>query len=197
MSVTDEALIAQLRQGEEKAWRQLYAQHYEVLCRVAYAFLNDRHLSEALVNQLMADSWEKRETLLFGGTLRSYLVRAVRNRCINYLQLEQVRKERRLSEYESLVSEAVSDVYPTAELLGRELEALIGQSIGKLAPECRRVFELSRFGELSHAEISGHLNISVNTVKYHIKNALSRLREDLSDYISLLILFFLSIRLPL
>ena len=38
-----------------------------------------------------------------------------------------------------------------------------------------------------YEEIAGELGISVNTVKYHIKNAISRLNADLSRY--LLILF--------
>lgn len=193
MELSDEVLIVQLRQGNEKAYRQLYLQHYEMLCRVAYAFLGDTHLSEAIVNHLIADIWEKRTSLMPGGTLRSYLVRAVRNRCINYLKLERVQKEVRLPEYDTALNDVVTDEYPSGELIGRELEALIKQSIGKMAPECRRVFELSRFGEVGNAEIAERLNISVNTVKYHIKSALSRLREDLADYISVFIFLFFSL----
>ncbi|WP_317190303.1 sigma factor-like helix-turn-helix DNA-binding protein [Bacteroides salyersiae] len=42
---------------------------------------------------------------------------------------------------------------------------------------------LSRYGNKSYAEIANELNISVNTVKYHIKKALSLFREELKDYL--------------
>lgn len=38
-------------------------------------------------------------------------------------------------------------------------------------------------GNKSYAEIANELNISVNTVKYHIKKALSLFREELKDYL--------------
>jgi RNA polymerase sigma-70 factor (ECF subfamily) len=190
MLISESEFIHQLRQGKESAYRELYIQHYELLCRVAYAFLSDKHLAESVVNQLIADVWEKRTALLFTSPLRAYLVKAVRNRCINYLQSEYVRRETRWTDAENSLGDLVTDAYPTANLLGRELEAELIEAIGKLSPECRRVFELSRFNELSHAEIADELSISVNTVKYHIRNALARLREDLADFLIFILFFF-------
>lgn len=51
-------------------------------------------------------------------------------------------------------------------------------------------FEKSRFEEKKYEEISQELGISINTVKYHIKNALSFLQTELSKYLIALILFF-------
>ena len=45
------------------------------------------------------------------------------------------------------------------------------------------MFELSRFAGKKHAEIALELDISVNTVKYHIKHALQMLNERLGRYI--------------
>jgi len=50
------------------------------------------------------------------------------------------------------------------------------------------VFEKSRFENMKYQEIAIFLNISVNTVKYHIKNALSKLNTDLSKYLVTLFL---------
>lgn len=72
----------------------------------------------------------------------------------------------------------------------RELEHEIRMAIDKLPVECRCVFEKSRFEEKKYEEISQELGISINTVKYHIKNALSFLQTELSKYLIALILFF-------
>lgn len=48
---------------------------------------------------------------------------------------------------------------------------------------------MSRFDNMKYEEIASMLNISVNTVKYHMKNALMKLRAELKDYvISILVL---------
>ena len=86
---------------------------------------------------------------------------------------------------------AISDQYPLATLLEKELEQEIANSIDKLPKECKQVFEMSRFEDLKYQEIADKLNISVNTVKYHIKNALSKLSHDLSKYLITLFLFWL------
>lgn len=191
MLLSENELIKQLILGNELAYRQLYMQHYELLCRVAYVFLSDKQLAESVVSQLIADIWEKRSRLLISTPLRAYLVRAVRNRCINFLKLEYNQRESRWSESELLLDGVLSDVYPAAQLLGRELENELFKAVEHLSPECRRVFELSRFDELTNVQIAEKLSISVNTVKYHIKNALAQLRTDLSEYLTIILFFFL------
>ena len=84
----------------------------------------------------------------------------------------------------------ISDSHPLGTLLERELEEEIYKAIDKLPDECRRVFDKSRFEGKSYEEISQELGISVNTVKYHIKNALASLQTNLSKYLITLLLFF-------
>ena len=48
----------------------------------------------------------------------------------------------------------------------------------------------SFFKKAGYEEIAGELGISVNTVKYHIKNAISRLNADLSRYLLILLCCF-------
>lgn len=83
-----------------------------------------------------------------------------------------------------------SDSYPLGMLLERELENEIRMAIDKLPAECRCVFEKSRIEGKKYEEISQELGISINTVKYHMKNALSFLQAELSKYLIVLILLF-------
>ena len=76
------------------------------------------------------------------------------------------------------------------QIILSELEDKIEDIIREMPEECRKVFLLSRYGDKSYAEIADELNISVNTVKYHIKKALSLLREELKDYILATALYF-------
>ena len=49
------------------------------------------------------------------------------------------------------------------------------------------VFKLSRFEELKYAEIAEQLNISVKTVENHMGKALKIMREQLKDYLPLIL----------
>ena len=84
----------------------------------------------------------------------------------------------------------LTDSHPLGMLLERELEEEIYKAIDKLPDECRRVFNKSRFEGKSYEEISQDLGISINTVKYHIKNALAALQKNLGKYLVALFLFF-------
>ena len=85
-----------------------------------------------------------------------------------------------------------SDDYPLGRLLERELEHEIHRSIAALPAECRQVFLKSRFERKKYEEIAAELGISVNTVKYHIKNALARLHDSLGKYLACLLAVFLA-----
>lgn len=187
-------LIHSLQSGDNQAYKYIYDHHYVLLCKVAYEFLKDDFLAESIVDDIIFHLWEKRETLEITTSLRSYLVQAVRNRCINYLNLEREKREVRFSmidgQNEWIDSVFTSDDYPLARLLEDELEQEIKNAIERLPDECRTVFKKSRFEEKRYEEIASELGISINTVKYHIKNALTRLSADLSKYLLTLICCF-------
>jgi len=184
----EQLLLQKIKQGDEKAFQYVFETHYGLLCSIASEFLKDDFLAETIVGDVILYLWEKRETIEIQSSLRAYLIKAVRNKCLNYQQLQYVVKETRFPEHEELLDAEgnylISDSQPLAALLEKELEIEIEKSINSLSDECRKVFELSRFEQLKYEDIAEELNISVNTVKYHIKNALSKLRADLSKYIS-------------
>lgn len=194
MENTEKLIVEQLKHGNEDAYKYIYDHHYVLLCHVANQYLKDNFLSETIVGDVIFHLWEIRETLNITISVRSYLMKAVRNRCMDYLKSDHEKKE---ISFSVLVAEEMSeekylqsDNYPLGTLLERELENEIRVAIDKLPIECRCVFEKSRFEEKKYEEIAAELNISVNTVKYHIKNALSFLQTELGKYLIMLFLLF-------
>lgn len=193
MECSEKTLVEQLISGDENAYKYIYDHHYVLLCRVANKYLNDSFLAETIVGDVIFHLWEMHSSININISLRYYLVKAVRNRCINFLKSEYENKEMSFSLLGSgdlLDNYAkASDSHPLGSLLEHELEDEIQSSINKLPQECRQVFIKSRFENKNYEEIAQDLRISVNTVKYHIKNALAFIRTDLDKY--LIILFFL------
>ena len=173
MENTEKLIVEQLKNGNEDAYKYIYDYHYVLLCHIANQYLNDNFLSETIVGDVIFHLWEIRETYLKSRSEKKEISFSV-------LVPEEMSEEKYLQ----------SDNYPLGILLERELEHEIRMAIDKLPVECRCVFEKSRFEAKKYEEISQELGISINTVKYHIKNALSFLQTELSKYLIALILFF-------
>lgn len=196
MEHTEKLIVDQLKRGNEEAYKYIYDHHYVLLCHVANQYVRDAFLAETIVGDVIFHLWEIRDSLNITTSVRSYLIRAVRNRCLDYINSEHEKKEVSFSGFvpQDMPEERYlqSDNYPLGTLLERELENEIRIAIRKLPAECRRVFEKSRFEEKKYEEIAAELNISINTVKYHINNALALLQKELSKYLIALYLLFLN-----
>lgn len=193
MEATEQLIIEQLKKGKDEAYRFLYDYHYPVLCHIAVQYVHDEFLGETIVSDTIFHLWEVRESLHINCNLRSYLIRSVRNRCLDYLKAQSNRREQLISNVTEhpMIGLKQSDDYPLGQLLAQELEETISQAIDNLPADCKRVFKLSRFEGKKHEEIAHELHISVNTVKYHMKRALSLLHADLHKYLLALLPFLM------
>lgn len=77
------------------------------------------------------------------------------------------------------------------EMIISELEEKIREAIDRLPMERKKVFIMSRYEGLTYNQIAQKLGISVKTVENQMGKALRTLREELSDYLPWLILFFI------
>lgn len=194
---SEHIIVMRLKQGDEKAYRYLYEHHYVLLCKYANYWVKDPFLAETLVEDVIFRIWEMRETFDIQVSLRNYLLRAVRNRCLNYLNQSSEKYEINFSQLNTEtdmndLSGLASDEYPLGRLLEKELEEEIINAVESLPEECKRIFKKSRYEDKKNEEIATELNISVNTVKYHLKKALALLRERLGNYLTGLFLALLS-----
>ena len=162
----------------------LFKAHYSSLCSYANGFLKDPDASEEVVQEIMVKIWTNRDSLVVETSLRSYLYRAVRNGCMNVLKHLNIREEYR-SYREREVQE--SQRPHEEEIIMGELEQKIRMAIDHLPLERRRVFILSRYEGLTYVQIATELGISVKTVENQMGKALKSLRDELSDYLPLLV----------
>jgi RNA polymerase sigma-70 factor (ECF subfamily) len=119
MEITERIIIEQLKRGNEEAYKYLYRHHYALLCHIAREYVGDDFLAEMLVGDVIFHLWEVHETLDIQVSLRSYLVRAVRNHCMDYLSSKKERTEVAFSSIpeEGEMRYLLSDDYPLGSLL--------------------------------------------------------------------------------
>lgn len=189
VEIHETELIAGLKGGESRAYRTLFDNYYHLLFRIACQYVRDDTVADTIVGDVLSHIWETRESLHITSSLQAYLVCCIRNYAINYQKKLFADREISIDDYEEypeaiLQGLFLSDEYPLGQLLEKELNEQILLEINKLPRETRQVFIFSRIEELAYDEIADKVGISVNTVKYHIKQALSTLRTRMKGYLS-------------
>ena len=144
MKITENNIIESLKSGEEQAFRYIYDKYYGYLCAIAKGYLSDNDAAETVVGDVIYNIWEIRKNLNIHTSLRSYLIRSVKNRSINYLQQEYIAKEisiNSLQDYTEIESfYFIEEEHPLEKMLETELEKTIKSAIHTLPDECRTAF---------------------------------------------------------
>jgi len=182
MEINDKDIIAGIKNDESSFFTLLFNRYYAGLVVYATHLLETDAQSADIVHDVFMSLWEKRSSLFIETSVKSYLFTSVRNRCLNYIGHLRVR-----SEYQENILRAGDVEGPlTWEYYDEmELTTMIDNAINKLPPQCKKVFQMSRFEHKTAGEIANELEISSRTVEKHIEKALKILRVELKDYLPL------------
>lgn len=183
----DSNSIKQLIAGDETAFTLVYTLYSEKVYRLAYRFLKDQEQSEEIVQETFITLWLNKEKLQPEGDMWLYLYVISKRLSINALKLIY----RSTDQLRILIQNTVKEDNTTEEdVIAHDLEVFTQKIITKLPPQQQLVFKLSRINGLSHKEIAEELNISPNTVKNHMVQALKTLKAHLN---SADLIFFMAI----
>jgi len=194
--MNENELIQQLKQGEEVAFEFVFKKHFTGLCLFAEHFLKDPHAAEEIVEEYFCHLWENCKNTHITTSLRGYLYQSIYHRCLKYIRHQKVEQKYITSQQyvftDREILESASGDYPSVNLITRELEEKIGVVIEALPAQCKKIFCMNRFENLTYNEIADKLDISINTVKTQMTRALHKLREELKDYLVILVAIFTS-----
>lgn len=188
INATDRAILALLRKDDEQAMERIFDTYYTYLVTTAYHVLMDDHQAKDLVQDVLFHFWTKRDDLTIESGLKSYLRRSVVNRSI-----DQIRRKKRFGVAEEFTDfNQADDRVSTQELMETsDLESAIMAAINTLPERCKLIFSLSRFENMSHAEISEQLDISKKTIENQMTKALKVVRQAVNKYKELSILLWI------
>ncbi len=168
------------------AFEQLFHQHYNDMCRYAYKIVDCEEIAKEIVNDVFLKIWQNRDSVNIKTCINAYLIKATRNKCIDYL-----RKKVRAQCYCEEILEATPSHYAHADdiLIGQETHSILNEAIEKLPKQCKLVFSMSRDKGMSYTEIADTLGLGIKTVETHIGRALKILRDIIKQ--KALLLFYL------
>lgn len=182
-------LLARVACGDEKAFETVFHHYRSKIYAYAFHLLDNKDMADELVQEVFLKVWLSRNKIPEIARFDAWLFIIARNQIFD--MLKHLSKESSAKARMSVVPVPVSDTVET-QLINKENEQLLENALGRLSPQQKLIFTLSRHQGMKHEEIATRLNISRNTVKTHLVHALKILRSVLplhSDTITLLCLF--------
>jgi len=172
-TVTDEALMTAVRDGDLAKLGLLFERHHLSLFDFLSWMTGDRTAAEDLVQDIFLRILKYRATYRDGGHFETWLYRLARNARADYFRTRQT--------VEPLAAEALERPEPGPTPMGR-LEAdrermRLKRALLELRADKRELIVLTRYRGMSHAQIAILLGVETGTIKVRIHRALRELRD--------------------
>ena len=181
-------VMSALRQDSKEAFSLLFQTYYTDLVLFCGNFIKDKDSCEDIVQSIFLKLWNDRKNIQIEISLKSYLLKAVRNSCLDeFRHIEIVRQ------YETEFGSSALDNYDTENyILYSDLYAHLSRALEKIPDLYKEAFVLNRFEGLKYREIAEKLNVSERTVEVRVSKTLDLLRKQLKDFF----IFLISIGIP-
>jgi RNA polymerase sigma-70 factor (family 1) len=184
-TLSDTELIYLFKGGDRRAYEEIYFRYWAILFRHACKMLGNDEDARDLVQDVFSVFWSNGAEVRITHSLPAYLYSMMRYKIFDFISRRKVRSDYLSSLADFIEKNEYSTDYRVRE---KQMEAIIAKEIAALPPKTKEVFELSRKANYSYREIARELNISENTVRNQINNALKILRSKLG--LSIFMLFF-------
>lgn len=175
---SDQELTDLLKSGDEPAFTELYNRYWKLIYAHVYKMLRNEDDSKDIVQEVFGNLWIKAASIKNNMNISGLLYTSARNRVFDLIEKNKVRFDY-LGEISSFLSETSNLQVDTID--EKRIIEILEREIHNLPPKMREVFELSRKQNLSHKEIAQKLNISEQTVKKQVQNALKVIKPKLND----------------
>jgi len=176
---TKQDLIARIKKGDIKAFDEFYRQNWRLLYHIAYNATRSSADAKDLVQNVFINFWNIRETLSAERYHPSYLTIAIKNAIANFFKKDASRRKTLEQVFTEINTKPAPENPVEEHLIAKQTALAINEHIHLLPEKMQQVFILSRQQYLSVNEISALLNITPQTVKNQLTNALKILRTKM------------------
>ncbi len=181
INLYEKILFEKVKQNDKNAFTIIFSNYYNDLVMFASTFSKDKDIAEEVVQDVFVKLWNERHYINVESSLKSFLLKSVQNKCIDWL--------RHLKSREKFINESNlirNNFENNTEdyLLYSELSENIENILSKLPDDICQAFKMNRYEGMKYNEIAEKLDVSVRTVEVRIGKALHLLREHLKDYFS-------------
>jgi len=164
---------ARIRESDANALEAFFRAVQGPLVRYASRYVPES-AAEDVVQDAFVRSWNGRHLIDPSRSLKAFAYRIVRNLSLNSIRDGRTR-EALLSEHYETADTTAAD--PDEDLARADLAMKLHDWIEELPDRQREALELTRFENLTHAEVAEAMGVSPRTVNNHLVRALRALRN--------------------
>ena len=182
-NLSDDDLMQMYCDGDAEAFDTLFDQYRVLVYNFARVMLgNADEAEEVLQESFLAVARTARKHYTPRGRFRAWLMRIVRNQCLNRIEAHRLRRIA-LTESGLDIAEVPSDaLQPGEKVEADEQKAIIRASIANLPDRQREAITLYAFEQMSYREIAEIIGMPINTVKTLIHRARASLAVDFERF---------------
>lgn len=189
--IIEKELVEKLRHGDEMAFEVIFHRTKGKLKGFLLKVLPVGEDEESIIQEIYLKIWSSRKSIQANRSFETYLFAIARNMVVDIMR-KRFHKLKYLEELCRQLKEEGSDCLDGQKILQySELEKKIYELIEKLPEQRQIIFKLNRIEGLTYKEIAKKLDISENTVDTQMRGALTFLRKEMKQYLSILILAYL------
>jgi len=181
-------IIKGIRAANQKSFGYLIQLYFNPITLYAKSIVLDAELAREIVQDVFLKIWNNRETLEIKSSLKSYIYQMTHNLCIDHLRNRANKRNPNIISYDDLAMRL--EVFELEDhdsffdkLFSEQIEHAIHHAIEELPEQCREVFVLSRYEQLTYPQISKKLNISLSTTKTQMVRAMHKLKDALKEFL--------------
>lgn len=173
----------------EPIFRDLFDAYKNRLFGYVLAISHSHYTAEEITQEIFLKLWLCRDMLDRIDNLEHYIFTIARNKTLNHLR-KAATDSRLMDELQQKMLPPANNVEENSVM--NEAERLVHEAIDLLSPRRRLVYQLSRNQGLNHEQIATQLQLSNNTVKNHLVEALAFIRSYLQRHGALSLFLFIS-----
>ncbi len=188
----DVRLMLEVRGGIASAFEELMQRFQGRLVTVLEHLVGNRDQAEDLAQEVFLRVYRSRKTYEPGAKFSTWLYTVANNVASNALRSRSRRREISLDARESSswganplerIAQASSGQMPTRQLDKVEVRDMVRVAVGTLNDRQRMAVLLSKFEEMSYADIAQSMQMSPQAIKSLLSRARVNLREALQPYL--------------
>lgn len=171
----------------DESFKRLFDNYKNRLYGYVLAITHSPYTAEEITQEIFIKLWLCRDVLHTVENLDGYIFTIARNKTLNHLR-KAAYDVRLLKELQEQASSAQFHNNVEERALVSEYDRMLRDALSLLSPQRRLVYLLSRQRGLNHEEIAHQLQLSRNTVKNHMVEALRFIRHYFVEHGSVLMI---------
>jgi len=184
----EEIQLNKLKSGDFKSFKALVDEHQKKVLNTCNRFVNNREDAEDLTQEVFIEVYRSLSNFRGDSKISTWIYRIAVTKSLDYLRKKK--RKKRFGTLKNIFSEENPAIQvkssessnPDTNLENEDRIRILNEALGSLPENQRTVFTLSKYDEMSYAEIAEIMDTSLSSVESLIHRAKVNLKKKLTEY---------------